>query len=68
MNRDILFDAPYEPIGADPQPIPPGGKAAPASNLVLDCEAIAREFVAGAWAKKGSGTGASVFETKQRRQ
>ena len=24
VNRDILFDAPYEPIGADPQPIPPG--------------------------------------------
>lgn len=26
VNRDILFDAPYEPIAADPQPIPPGEK------------------------------------------
>jgi hypothetical protein len=22
VNRDILFDAPYEPIQADPQPLP----------------------------------------------
>jgi type IV secretion system protein VirB10 len=27
VNRDILFDAPYEPIRADPQPMPPGEKA-----------------------------------------
>ena len=26
VNRDILFDAPYQPIEADPQPIPPGEK------------------------------------------
>jgi type IV secretion system protein VirB10 len=26
VNRDILFEAPYEPMQADPQPIPPGEK------------------------------------------
>ena len=26
VNRDILFEAPYQPIQADPQPLPSGGK------------------------------------------
>ena len=26
VNRDILFEAPYEPMQADPQPLPPGEK------------------------------------------
>ncbi len=60
VNRDILFDAPNQPIEADPQPYRPG-KDNCGVAFRFRLKSNNKEFVEGELEKIGSRTSASVF-------